>query len=242
MKTYGLIGFPLAHSFSEKFFTDFFKTHEIPAVFKNFPLENAAEFPLLIESNPEINGLAVTIPLKKSILPFIEKKSSEVQQSGACNCIKIKDGKTIGYNTDIVGFEQSFMPHILPHDKHVLILGTGGAAAAAAYVCKKNNIDFLYVSRRKKENAITYEEIDENCMKKFSVIINATPIGQFPDVQDFPSIPYHLIHQKHYCFDMIYNPAHTQFLIKSAAHGARIQNGRQMLEIQAKENWKIWSH
>ncbi len=243
MNMYGLIGFPLTHSFSEKYFTNFFRRENIPAVFKNFPIEHVERFRELIQKNSSLKGLAVTIPFKKSIIPFLVKISPEVKETGACNCIKILDGKCIGYNTDIIGFENSFMPAISSLDKYALILGTGGAAAAAVYVCKKNKIDFLFVSRKKndKKNTINYEEIDENIMQQYSIIINATPVGQFPEIKAAPNIPYKFLTQKHYLFDMIYNPAETQFLLNGLSHGARIKNGLQMLEIQAKENWKIWN-
>ncbi|MEO7210374.1 MAG: shikimate dehydrogenase [Chitinophagaceae bacterium] len=240
---YGLIGFPLSHSFSEKYFSDFFIRENIPAVFKNFPIENADRFPEIIQTYPALKGLAVTIPFKKSIIPFLEKISQEAEETGACNCIKIRDGKCTGFNTDIIGFEKSFIPAILPTDKKALILGTGGASAAAVFVCKKNKIDFLFVSRKKneKKNTINYEEIDENIMQQYSILINATPVGQVPEINAAPNIPYRFLTQKHYLFDMIYNPAETQFLKNGLSHGARIKNGLQMLEIQAMENWKIWN-
>ncbi len=243
MNMYGLIGFPLTHSFSEKYFMDFFKQENIPAVFKNFPLESVDRFPELILTNSSLKGLAVTIPYKKSIIPFLEKISPGVQATGACNCIQIRNGKCSGFNTDIVGFEKSFMPAILPTDRYSLILGNGGAAAAAAYVCKKNKIDYQFVSRKKtnERTTINYEELDENTMQQFSIIINATPVGQFPEINAAPNIPYKFLTQKHYLFDMIYNPAQTQFLRNGLSYGTRIKNGLQMLEIQAKENWKIWN-
>ena len=243
MNMYGLIGYPLTHSFSEKYFMDFFKRENIPAFFKNLPIESADRFPELILTNSSLKGLAVTIPYKKSIIPFLEKISLEVHETGACNCIRIRNGKCTGFNTDIIGFEKSFMPAIPPLDKYALILGTGGAAAAAAFVCKKNKIDFLFVSRKKisKIDTITYEVIDENIMQKYSIIINATPVGQFPEINAAPNIPYQFLTQKHYLFDMVYNPGQTQFLKNGLSHGARIKNGLQMLEIQAMENWKIWN-
>jgi len=243
MNMYGLIGFPLSHSYSVKYFTDFFTRENIPAVFKNFPIENIDLFPELLKENPSLKGLAVTIPFKKSIIPYLEKISPVVEATGACNCIQIRDGICTGFNTDIIGFEKSFMPALLPADTHALILGTGGAAASAAFVCKKNKKDFLFVSGKKTKaaNTILYEEIDEKMMQQYSIIINATPAGQFPDENTAPNIPYNYITQKHYLFDMVYNPEETQFLKNGSKQGARIKNGLQMLEIQAIENWKIWN-
>lgn len=243
MNIYGLIGFPLSHSFSEKYFTEFFKKEKIAAIFKNFSIENLEQFNEIIHLNNEIKGLAITIPYKKSILPFLDIISPEVQHTGACNCIQIRDGKCIGFNTDIIGFEKSFLPLLNPQDTHALILGTGGAAVAAAYVLKKNKIQFLFVSRKKynAENTITYDDLDENILQQFTIIINATQVGQFPNMTSAPNIPYQFITPQHFLFDMIYNPAETQFLKNGLMRSARIKNGLEMLKIQAMENWRIWN-
>lgn len=244
MKCYGLIGYPLAHTFSEKYFNSYFRQENIPAIFRNFPLEDIIQVKKLIGQFPYLQGLAVTIPFKKAILAFLDELTWEVQQTGACNCIKIQNGKCIGYNTDILGFEKSFLPQRLPHENKALILGTGGASSAVQYVLQKNGIEFLLVSRVKKMGmeSITYEDVDERVMQAFSIIINTTPVGQFPFIDDAPSLPYAFVTAKHYLYDLVYNPGMTQFLKQGELKGARIKSGLEMLEIQAKENWKIWSN
>jgi shikimate dehydrogenase len=192
---------------------------------------------------PELAGLNITIPYKTEILSFLDEISAEVSEINACNCIKIKDGKWKGYNTDIIGFEKSFVPHLKPFHKKALVLGTGGASKAVVFVLKKLNIDFLKVSRNKNESAsiISYEDISAALFKEFQIVINTTPVGTFPKVDEMPPLPYELINSQHYFFDLIYNPPKTLFLSLAEKKGAVIENGSKMLALQAEESWKIWN-
>jgi shikimate dehydrogenase len=164
-----------------------------------------------------------------------------VKEIEACNCIKINDGKLFGYNTDVIGFEQSFAKHLLPQHKQALVLGTGGAAAAVKFVLKKLHIPFQFVSRRKSANNLLYNELNEEVINEHQIIINTSPVGMYPNVDEVPAIPYQFISAQHYLFDLIYNPAETKFLQEGKLKGATIKNGYEMLEFQAEENWKIWN-
>lgn len=241
MQLYGLIGYPLSHSFSKKYFDEkFMKDGITDASFKNFSIENISLLhDILAQRN--LRGLAVTIPYKKAVIDFLYNSTDEVKQMGACNCIKIKDGKLLGHNTDVIGFEKSFIKKLKPHHTKALILGTGGAAAAVEFVLQKLNIGYEFVSRKKAGTQFLYQELNENILNKYPVIINATPIGTFPDVDEAPAIPYQFITSQHYLFDLVYNPAETKFLQLAKQNGATIQNGYEMLELQAEENWKIWN-
>jgi len=244
MRIYGLIGKTLHHSFSARYFSEKFKTDEIEdAQYLNFELKDLdIEVPPL-KNNINIRGLNVTIPYKTEILPFLDELTDECRNVNACNCIKITDTKWVGYNTDIAGFENSFKPFLKPYHKKALILGTGGASNAVAFVLEKLNIDFLKVSRKKNiaSNVISYEDINEAMMKEFQIVINTTPVGTFPNVNEYPDLPYEFITDRHYFFDLVYNPAKTLFLSIAEKHGAFIENGDKMLVIQAEESWKIWN-
>jgi len=239
MKLYGLIGFPLSHSFSKKYFTNKFQTEGITdTVYELFPLSSITELPALLAAHPQLCGLNVTIPYKQEVLPYLDDKRGLPLQ--ACNCIKIVAGKLIGFNTDVVGFEQSFIEKLQPHHKKALILGTGGAALAVQYVLSKLNIPFTLVSRSAGAG-YTYEQLTKNILEDFTIIINTTPVGTFPKHDECPSLPYDYISSKHYCYDLVYNPAMTLFLEKAAVQGATIKNGSDMLKIQADESWDIWN-
>ena len=244
MNIYGLIGRSLGHSFSEKYFFEKFQKENITGcVYRNFELKDLEKEIAELKENPAIKGLNVTIPYKTDIVSFLDKISDEVKEINACNCIKIKDGKWIGFNTDIIGFERSFVPHLKAFHKNALILGTGGASNAVAFVLKKLNIDFLKVSRNKTESAsvISYEGLSEEEMKQFQIVVNTTPLGTFPNVNECPPLPYELVTNQYYFFDLVYNPSKTLFLSLGEKHGAVIENGAQMLAIQADESWKIWN-
>ena len=244
MNIYGLIGRSLGHSFSEKYFFEKFQKENISGcVYRNFELKDLEKEVPELKENSALRGLNVTIPYKTDIISFLDEISDEVKEINACNCIKIKDGKWKGFNTDIIGFERSFVPHLKPFHKSALIVGTGGASNAVACVLKKLNIDFLKVSRNKTESAsvISYEDLSEEEMKQFQIVINTTPLGTFPNVNEFPPLPYELITNQYYFFDLVYNPSKTMFLSLAQKHGAVIENGAQMLAIQAEESWKIWN-
>jgi shikimate dehydrogenase len=244
MTIYGLIGNPLSHSFSQKYFTEKFREENITGYsYLNFEIKNLDKEIYGLKNNPLISGLNVTIPFKTEIIPFLDNISEECKEINACNCIKITDGKWTGFNTDITGFEKSFAPHLLPHHTKALVLGTGGSSKAVTYVLKKLKIDFLLVSRKKElsKRVINYDTLTPLLMQEFTIVINTTPAGMFPNVDEYPQLPYEYVSEKHYFFDLIYNPSKTLFLSKAEAMGAVIENGEQMLSIQAEESWKIWN-
>jgi shikimate dehydrogenase len=242
MKRYGLIGYPLTHSFSQKYFSEkFLKEHLNDHVYENFPIKAISELKDILASHGDLYGFNVTIPYKKEVLSYLDECSPAVESMGACNCVKISDGKLSGFNTDVVGFEKSLRPFLRPEHTAALILGTGGAAVAVAYVMDQFGIPYQYVSRQKTSTNITYSDIDQQILADHSLIINTTPLGMYPAVNDCPPLPYQWLNAKHHCFDLIYNPTETLFLQKAAAQNATTQNGAEMLIIQAEESWRIWN-
>lgn len=241
MKKFGLIGFPLTHSFSKKYFTEKFIRENISAVeYDSYPLEDISEFLSLLNSQPLLAGLNVTIPYKEKVIPFLDELSAEVRQIGACNCISIKGTKLIGYNTDVIGFEKSLKKKLKSHHQKALVLGTGGAAKAVYYVLEKNNIPFLKVSRSAGDDQQSYESLTSEIIESHQLIVNTTPLGMYPDINSFPAIPYESLDSKHYLFDLVYNPTKTVFLSKGQERGADIENGADMLIDQAEASWDIW--
>lgn len=241
MKKYGLIGFPLTHSFSQKYFQQkFIDEHLTDCTFINYSFEKIESIEEILSDN-SLKGFCITIPHKKNILPYLHQTTEAVKKMQACNCVQIKEGKLIGHNTDVLGFKKSFIPHLQPHHQKALILGTGGAAAAVAYILEELHIPYKYVSRTKKQDNFTYEELDKNVLEQYTIIINASPIGTFPKVDEAPAIPYIYLTAQHYLYDLVYNPAKTKFLQLGEEKDAVIQNGYPMLTIQAEENWKIWN-
>jgi shikimate dehydrogenase len=241
MKLYGLIGFPLTHSFSKKYFDNKFESEQITnCSFSNFEISEINNLANLIQQNPALQGFAITIPYKQKILPYLDSMTDDVSRMLACNCVKIIDGKLVGYNTDVIGFEKSFSELLKPHHKKALVLGTGGAAQAVIFTLNKLGIEYLSVSRREQKNTITYSAITEELMNEYTAIINSTPLGTFPKVDDCPAIAYKYLTPKHYLFDLVYNPSETKFLSEGKKMGCTIKNGYDMLTIQAEENWKIW--
>ncbi|MBK7884130.1 MAG: shikimate dehydrogenase [Chitinophagaceae bacterium] len=244
MELYGLIGYPLTHSFSKQYFTEkFIRENLSDCVYKTFAIESITEFPAIMAQNSGLKGLSVTIPYKEQVLPYVTELSEEVKYIGATNSIKISGNKLTAYNTDIVGFELSFLPLLKPHHKKALVLGTGGASKAVQYVLKKLNISFIIVSRNENfdRGIISYESISKEIINEYNIIINCTPAGMHPDKNTFPDIPYHLLNTNHYLFDLIYKPAKTIFLQKGEQAGATIKNGYDMLIAQAEASWKIWN-
>ena len=242
-RLFGIIGFPLTHSFSERYFNNKFEAEGIKdAYFKPFSIEHIESVKEILASHSDLNGFAITIPHKKAILPFLNESTQEVKRMGACNCVRVKDGVLTGFNTDVIGFEQSFIKKLQPHHKKALILGSGGAAAAVEFVLQKLGIDYRFVSRNKNDDAtnLTYEELNQKVFTDYTVVINTTPLGTFPKVDEAPAIPYHLLTTNHYLFDLVYNPAETKFLRLGKEQGAAIENGYEMLVIQAEANWKLW--
>ena len=241
MRTFGIIGYPLAQSFSKKYFTEKFQRENISdAVYKTFPLETINEFPGLFLHEKNICGLSVTIPYKEKIISYLDSLSPEAQEIKAVNCIKIFEGKRTGFNTDIFGFKNSLVPLLQKQHHKALIFGSGGASKAVAYVLKKLSLDFKVVSR-KKTNGLTYEEITPQMLSEYFLLINTTPLGMFPDVNGSVNIPYHLLTPRHLLYDLIYKPQQTEFLRKGKEAGSQIKNGYEMLILQAEKSWEIWN-
>lgn len=243
MRKFGLIGYPLSHSFSKKYFTDKFLREDIKGcMYETYAIDTIDKLTTLLNDR-ELEGLNVTIPYKKQVIPFLTDASDAVKKIQACNCIKISTGKLTGYNTDVAGFEISLQKYLQPHHNRALVFGTGGAAAAVKFVLQKLNIEYLIVSRNKeiKANAISYDDVNEALLSSHLLLINTTPLGMSPSYDTCPAIPYHFITREHYLYDLVYNPEKTLFLQKGESRGAIIQNGYEMLIIQAEESWKIWN-
>ncbi len=242
-RLFGLIGYPLSHSFSKKYFDKKFSAEKIDnAFFELFSIEKIEALHEILKLNKNLSGLAVTIPYKKEVLPFLDETDELVNKTGACNCISIRSGKLCGYNTDIMGFEGSFKKNISTHHNKALVLGTGGAATAVEFVLKKMNIPYRSVSRKNNEaDVLTYDQLNKDILQEYSIIINTTPVGTYPNVEEAPALPYEFITKEHYLFDLVYNPAETKFLQLGKEKGAVTQNGYDMLVLQAEENWRIWN-
>jgi len=242
MKVFGLIGYPLSHSFSKGFFAEKFQKEGISdCIYENFPLEDISQFPALLEQQPDLRGLNVTIPYKEAVLPWLDELSPAAEQIKAVNCIQFHEGIRIGFNTDVMGFKRSLQPLLKPHHTNALVLGTGGAAKAVMFVLQELNIPYTVVSRRAHDGIITYDTLDKDIMTAHTIIINTSPLGMYPQVDAAPPIPYELITKHHLLYDLIYNPAETLFLKQGAAKGAAVKNGHEMLVLQAEASWDIWN-
>lgn len=244
MKTYGLIGYPLGHSFSRGYFTDFFANQGIDAEYKNFELSSIELLPTLLESEKTLCGFNVTIPYKQQIFPYLDELDTAAQAIGAVNVVKVihKDGKRHlkGYNSDYIGFANSFRPLLKPHHTHALILGTGGASKAVDYALRQLGMKTIFVSRTEREDIISYDRLTPETLEKHTVIVNTTPLGMHPKVDECPPLDYSLITSRHLLYDVIYNPAKTLFLQHGEERGATICNGMEMLIGQAQAAWNIW--
>ncbi len=244
MSTYGLIGYPLGHSFSKLYFTEKFNKENINSIYNLFPIENINLVSDLISSNLDLRGFNVTIPYKQQIIPFLDEVEEEASAIGAVNVVKIieRDGKRIlkGYNSDIYGFYESIRPLIKTCHKKALILGTGGASKAIAAMLRKLNIIYTFVSRSAKDGQLSYLDIDAQIMKEYTVIINCSPIGMSPNVDEAPMLPYEYFTDEHIAYDLVYNPLETKFLKLAKEHGATTKNGLEMLYLQAERAWSIW--
>jgi shikimate dehydrogenase len=238
---YGLIGFPLIHSFSPSYFLEKFLREGIDAVYYPFELQKVRDLPYLLRQNRGVRGLNVTIPHKESVIEFLDEVDETAEKIGAVNCIDIRAGKLKGYNTDAIGFEKSLLPLLKPHHTKALVLGTGGSSLAVRYVLDKLSIDIVSVSREKKDGALAYTDVDSNIIHEHTLIVNTTPLGMLPNVKGSPSIPYEALTGEHLLYDLVYNPAETAFLSQGRARGAVTKNGLEMLHIQADESWRIWS-
>lgn len=238
----GIIGYPLGHSFSKTYFTKRFVEEGIDNFsYLNFPIENIEQLPHLISSTPNLKGFNVTFPYKKQIIPYLDSIDEGAEAIGAVNCVKITDGKLIGYNTDAAGFEKSlleFLNGFIPN--HTLVLGSGGASMAVQYVLRRNNLEYTVVSRTKQAESLTYQELTEQLISQTHLIINTTPLGMAPNVDSAPLLPYQALSNGHYLFDLVYNPTTTLFLKKGLSQGSHTINGYDMLIYQAEQNWKIF--
>lgn len=242
---FALVGKNISYSFSRGYFTEkFSKLGLAKHEYVNFDIQNIEEFTKKIkEYKNEIKGMNVTIPYKLEIFDFLDKIDKKARKIGAVNTVRItKKGKLIGYNTDVYGFKKSLTPLLKKHHEKALILGTGGASKAVAYVLDKLNIEYKFVSRTPKgKDTITYADVSEKVMMSHLLLINCTPLGTHPNIENCPSIPYEFVSEKHMLYDLIYNPSETTFLQKGKEKGATIKNGLEMLEQQAEKAWKIWN-
>jgi shikimate dehydrogenase len=254
-RVFGLIGFPLGHSFSKGYFSQKFSKQGITdAEYNNYPLEDIGLLPDLLTQNPAILGLNVTIPYKESVLPFLTSLDETARSVGAVNTIRIRTGvqgiELEGFNTDVYGFRQSIKPFLESHHERALILGTGGASKAVAYVLKEIGVDCYFVSRKaqdetkagtQKKKHFLYSEITEHVLTHFPLIVNTSPLGMFPAIQEKPPIPYEFLSSRHFLYDLIYNPEETAFLREGKQRGALTLNGLSMLQQQAEKAWEIWN-
>lgn len=243
----GLIGYPLSHSFSKKYFGEKFKEEEIIGYnYELFPLPTIEDLPQLIAAHPNLLGLNITIPYKQDALPYLDVISEEAQKVGAVNTIKFHNGQLKGYNTDVYGFEISLRKLLATaktpfHQMNALVLGTGGAAKAVTYVLDKLQIKAQLVSRSEKKGQITYQDIDEECMQKHQIIVNTTPLGMSPNIDNAPDLPYNHLSDQHFLYDLVYNPEVTKFLQMGLNNNSKIMNGLEMLYLQAEKSWSIWT-
>jgi len=241
MAKYGLIGKNIAYSFSKTFFTVKFEQEKRNDSYHNFDLESIEMFPDIIKQHDDLRGLNITIPFKEQIIPLLDKVDKEAEKIGAVNTVKVlRDGRLIGYNTDHYGFAKSLADFFPIKEKTALVLGTGGASKAICYVLDTMNFDYKVVSRIASENTISYNDLNMSIMSSHCLIINCTPLGTFPNIQEYPDIPYEFLSKDHVLFDLIYNPRETEFLKRGFAKGSRVSNGLKMLEYQAKKAWTIW--
>jgi shikimate dehydrogenase len=237
---FALLGKTLGHSFSEKFFKEHFAKTAIEATYENIELSDITDVRNILTQN--FNGFNVTIPYKESIIPFLDEVSSQAKVIGAVNTIAMRNGKSIGYNTDAFGFQQSIKPFLTNLHEKALILGTGGASKAVAFVLKNIGIDVLYVSRNpSKPNEFSYSDINENMLRACKLIVQTTPVGTFPSITDCPAFPFQHLTSEHLVVDLIYNPSETLFLHQAKQAGATILNGESMLKEQALKSWEIWT-
>ncbi|WP_405381583.1 shikimate dehydrogenase family protein [Maribacter sp. LLG6340-A2] len=240
---FGLIGKNISYSFSRGYFKNKFKNLNLEQyTYENFDLETIEEFNSIFTSKEAIKGLNVTIPYKEEVMPYLDQIDNAAQKIGAVNTIKVDENGLTGYNTDAYGFKNSIVPHLQPHHKKALILGTGGASKAIAYVLEELGITYSFVSRSGKKNGFTYEDLTNDQIEDHTLIINCSPVGTYPNIEEKPAIPYQNITKRHLLFDLIYNPEVTAFLQAGKLKGATICNGLRMLELQAEKAWSIWNN
>jgi len=243
-RLFGLLGKDISYSFSRGYFSEKFKQLNLDNhSYVNFDLPKIEDFPSILEDNESVLGINVTIPYKEAVIPYLDKIDKTAKEIGAVNTIKItKRGNLKGYNSDVVGFEKSITPLLKKHHKKALILGTGGASKAIAYALKRNDIKYKFVSRNPEgKKQISYADLSREIIEDYTLIVNSTPLGTSPHVNNCPNIPYQFITPNHLLYDLIYNPQVSKFLANGRQKGASIKNGYEMLELQAEESWRIWN-
>lgn len=242
MNTYALVGKNIAYSFSRNYFKEKFKREGITdSQYINFDIQGLEQLPELLLTTPNVKGLNVTIPYKREIIPFLQTIDPTAEAIGAVNTIKITPQGLIGFNTDCYGFTESLRPLLQPHHTQALILGTGGASAAVAYALKQLGIAYRFVSRTPREGQLSYNQLTPEILQTHQLIINCTPLGTYPKVDEYPPIPYQYITSAHLLYDLIYNPPQTAFLAQGVQRGATTTNGQRMLELQAEKSWELWT-
>lgn len=245
MKTYGLIGFPLGHSFSARYFAEKFAREGIDAEYLNFEIESADRLTDIVNRHPDLCGLNVTIPHKQAVIGLLDELSDEARAIGAVNVIKIvrHDGeiRLKGFNADIIGFTRSIAPLLRTHHRKALVLGTGGASKAVIHGLQSLHIEPQYVSRKKAAGCLTYEDLTPALMAEYTVIVNCAPCGMYPKVDTCPAIPYDRLTPDHLLYDLVYNPEETLFMKRGKAYGATVKNGLEMLHLQAEASWQFWT-
>lgn len=244
-RQFGIIGFPLGHSFSRAFFGDKFERERLDAEYLNFEIPSISDLPLVLERHPHLEGFNVTIPYKLQVIPYLDELSPEARAIGAVNLVKITypagDRRLTGYNVDVTGFTLSLKPLLRPCHRRALVLGTGGASHAVAYGLRSLSIEPLIVSRTPHNDRIGYPDLDESVLRDHLVIVNCTPLGMYPHVDACPDLPYQLLTPDHILYDLVYNPSETLFLRKGKQYGATTKNGLEMLRLQALAGWDIWN-
>ena len=244
-RTYGLIGYPLGHSFSRGYFTDFFTQQGIDAEYKNFELPQISDLTSVLAEETALQGFNVTIPYKQQVFAFLDEVDAAAQAIGAVNVVKVlREGGSLrlkGYNTDVIGFSDSIRPLLQPHHTHALIMGTGGASKAVDYALRQLGLDTCFVSRTRREGVLSYDDLTPDVLSRYTVIVNTTPLGMHPKVDECPPLHYVSLTPCHLLFDVVYNPIKTRFLQLGELAGATICNGMDMLIGQARAAWRIWN-
>lgn len=244
MDRYGLIGYPLGHSFSRSFFSDKFSNEGIQAEYLNFEIDSIDKLPDVIAANPTLVGLNVTIPYKQKVIPFLDEVSKEARAIGAVNVIRVEhngnERRLIGYNSDMIGFKDSIEPLLKPNHRRAMILGTGGASKAIDYALRQLGLETVFVSRFQRPGTVTYDDITPEAVHDYPVIVNCTPLGMFPKTLTCPKLPYEAMDANNLLFDLIYNPERTLFLQRGEEQGATTKNGLEMLLLQALASWEFW--
>ena len=245
MDKYGIIGYPLGHSYSRGFFTDKFQKEGIDAQYLNFPIPSADQLRKVVVENPELRGLNVTLPYKQAVIPMLDELSDEAREIGAVNVIRVRRKNGIpflkGFNSDIIGFMNSIRPLLKPNHRKALILGTGGASRAVRVGFERLGIDWTYVSRTPAKGRFTYEELTPEILQNYQVVVNCSPVGMYPNKDACPAIPYEALIPGHLLFDVVYNPEETLFMKRGAEQGAVVKNGLEMLYLQAVASWEFWN-